>query len=183
MEADYIKKIMNEFADNRMNLLDMSIGDIRQEHSFRKTYCKKRKALFQNEKYFGEHIAFGNFIRRAAMVLIIVLSLVAVNGISARVFGFNPWKTTIRSLGDVLEVRYHGRKEETLNQDGLAKRIYDLPQYIPEGYETDVSEVTKEARMALWENKEKDSIGYSAIMINETLVGLQNAEYKSKENV
>ncbi len=73
-----------------------------------------------SEKYFGSHLRLAYTVRKAAAVVIVILSLAAANQVSAKVFGFNAWKYLLSyDSKNKLEVReYVGQ-----NQDKKRRRV------------------------------------------------------------
>ena len=71
-----------------------------------------------SEKYFGSHLRLAYTVRKAAVVVIVILSLAAANQVSAKVFGFNAWKYLLSyDSKDKLEVReYVGQNQDEKNE-------------------------------------------------------------------
>ncbi|MCH5251841.1 MAG: DUF4367 domain-containing protein [Lachnospiraceae bacterium] len=184
MEREYLQKILEDFSESRMNTVYSEENYKDEKIEFSKRHQKKIKRLLWNEKYFGTHIRAGYVVRRVAMVGVVILSLVAANTVSAKVFGFDPWNTVIRSLGDVYEVKYEGPKEDAEEKETLGKRTEPVPVYVPEGYEL----VEKDGEMgedviAFWEKGEKGVIAYLGNFIQKNMNVLTDAEYDSRKKI
>ena len=126
MEQEYLSKILGDFAESRMNTLYSEDKYNQAQRQFTKHYEKKIKRLIANEKYFGTHIRLANGMRRVAVLAVTVISLIAANTVSAKVFGFNPWEMIKKSLGDMYEIRYEKPKKETPPIE-IGERIHDIP--------------------------------------------------------
>lgn len=181
MEREYLKKILNEYSNSRMNTIYSEENYKNETFEVSKRYQKRMKKLLWNEKYFGTHIRLGYAVRRVAVAGVVILSLAAVNVVSAKVFGFDPWKTTVRSLGDMYELHFVKPKE--IQEQKLSERIEAVPVYVPEGYKK-TEEVAKEGEdvMAVWE-KGEGVISYLANVIREDTRVAINSEYDEKRRV
>lgn len=80
-----------------------------------------------DEKYFGAICSLAYTVRKAAAVVIVILSLAAANQVSAKVFGFNAWKYLLSyDSKDKLEVReYVGQNQDEKTKESLPDVIHE----------------------------------------------------------
>ncbi len=120
--------------------------------------------------------------KAAAIFLVVVVGLVAVNTVSAAVFGFNPWReATSIFFPDVEMEQKTYEKNDTINQENMAKPISDVPTYIPEGYsEIDYQKNSTTIAME-WQKPEKDGsikgIAYSRDTMGESTSFIEDTAY------
>lgn len=182
MEQEYLSKILGDFAGSRMNTLYSEDKYNQAQRQFTKHYEKKIKRLIANEKYFGTHIRLANGMRRVAVLAVTVISLIAANTVSAKVFGFNPWEMIKKSLGDMYEIRYEKPKKETPPIE-IGERIHDIPAYVPDGFARIQYEKEENVGiLAEWKKGEQD-IGYMGVLIQEDMRTSIDAEYENEKHV
>lgn len=182
MEQEYLSKILGAFAESRMNTLYSEDKYNQAQRQFTKHYEKKIKRLIANEKYFGTHIRLANGMRRVAVLAVTVISLIAANTVSAKVFGFNPWEMIKKSLGDMYEIRYEKPKKETPPIE-IGERIHDIPAYVPDGFARIQYEKEENVGiLAEWKRGEQD-IGYMGVLIQEDMRTSIDAEYENEKHV
>lgn len=182
MEQEYLSKILGDFAESRMNTLYSEDKYNQAQRQFTKHYEKKIKRLIANEKYFGTHIRLANGMRRVAVLAVTVISLIAANTVSAKVFGFNPWEMIKKSLGDMYEIRYEKPKKETPPIE-IGERIHDIPAYVPDGFARIQYEKEENVGiLAEWKKGERD-IGYMGVLIQEDMRTSIDAEYENEKHV
>lgn len=181
MEREYLKKILNEYSNSRMNTIYSEENYKNETFEVSKRYQKRMKKLLWNEKYFGTHIGLGYAVRRVAVAGVVILSLAAANVVSAKVFGFDPWKTTVRSLGDIYELYFAKPKE--MQEEKLSERIAAAPVYVPEGYKKTEEQIQKNADV--WSKWTKDSgyISYMGTFIWEDMKKAFNSEYEMYKKI
>ena len=110
MNEESIKKFLTTCVYQEMNSFHPS-QDEDYNHEFSKKFMKRWKRLNWSEKYFGSHLRLAYTVRKAAAVVIVILSLAAANQVSAKVFGFNAWKYLLSyDSKDKLEVRMKKRR-------------------------------------------------------------------------
>ncbi len=184
MEEEYLKKILEEFSESRMNTVYSEKNYKDEEVQYSKRHQKRMKRLLWNEKYFGAHIRAGYMVRRVAAVGVVVLSLAAVNTVSAKVFGFDPWETAVRSLGNLYETEYKEPVKEETREATVRERTEEIPVYAPEGYELLQSEGKMgESTLAVWNNKEGNTIEYLGNYISENAKATTNLGKKETKKV
>ena len=182
MEQEYLCKILGDFAESRMNTLYSEDKYNQAQRQFTKHYEKKMKRLIANEKYFGTHIRLANGMRRVAVLAVTVVSLIAANTVSAKVFGFNPWEMIKKSLGDMYEIRYEKPKKETPPIE-IGERIHDIPAYVPDGFARIQYEKEENVGiLAEWKKGERD-IGYMGVLIQEDMRTSIDAGYENEKHV
>lgn len=182
MEQEYLSKILGAFAESRMNTLYSEDKYNQAQRQFTKHYEKKIKRLIANEKYFGTHIRLANGMRRVAVLAVTVISLIAANTVSAKVFGFNPWEMIKKSLGDMYEIRYEKPKKETPPIE-IGERIHDIPAYVPDGFARIQYEKEENVGiLAEWKKGEQD-IGYMGVLIQEDMRTSIDAEYENEKHM
>lgn len=183
MTDNEIKTILNEYVDAEMSLIDM---DKYKEYPFLPSdrYKKRMKKMFSVEKYFGKNIRLGYIVRRVAIFVICLVSIAVATEVSARVFGFSPWKYIKSYLSDskMEQKVYDAPKVEDENYR-IKKAKHDLPSYIPEGLEKIEEDMTtKFATYACWSSKDKKKmISFERVKLSKGLVEVSDAEYKKKE--
>ena len=180
MEREYIRKVLEDYADYRMDTAYSPDKEETEAHEFSKKHEKKMKKLIWSEKYFGTHITLGNVVRRVAVFAAVILSLAAANTVSAKVFGFNPWKTFVTKIGAEWEtVTYRGTENQRAN---YKKRLHEAPSYVPEGYQATYSEETEVSSNVAWEQGES-KVAYSSIQIEDGMVRQFSQELVKKEDL
>ena len=120
MNEESIKNFLTTCVYQEMNSFHPS-QDEDYNHEFSKKFMKRWKRLNWSEKYFGSHLRLAYTVRKAAAVVIVILSLAAANQVSAKVFGFNAWKYLLSyDSKNKLEVReYVGQ-----NQDKKTRNLH-----------------------------------------------------------
>lgn len=186
MEREYLQKILEEYADSRLDTVYSEDNFKDEEIIPSKRHQRKIKKIIWCEKYFGTHIKLGYAVRRVAVAGVVVLSLAAANQVSAQVFGVNPWETVVKSLGDAYEIHFV-RPSETGNaremNGELDERTHLVPSLVPEGYKRTESRLAEgKDSWSEWE-KGEECIYYVGNFIAENMNVVINAEYKEKERV
>lgn len=180
MQDEEIRHILQTCVAAEMSYLDEKTMP-GYEHTPSKKFQKKMKRLFWSERYFGEHIKVGYAVRWAAMVAVTVVSLVAVNEVSARVIGISPWDYVMSYIekGGMEMRRFQSPvKSEDVSEMDMVTKMY--PDNVPEGYEqTEYLEdgVNLYIRWDLGEGE----IANSHTKLNDGLTELTDGEYDSKE--
>ena len=120
MNEESIKKFLTTCVYQEMNSFHPS-QDEDYNHEFSKKFMKRWKRLNWSEKYFGSHLRLAYTVRKAAAVVIVILSLAAANQVSAKVFGFNAWKYLLSyDSKDKLEVReYVGQNQDEKTKEKI----------------------------------------------------------------
>ena len=186
MSEDRIGDLFRQYVEAEMGLIG---PDYEKAHPpYSRSYQKRIKRLFQAEKYFGGNVRLYRIARRVAIFLLAFLSLFAAGEVSARVFGFNPWKylTTYLSDSQMIQRNYTERNQE-VEENVIPVPVSDIPTFVPEGYEKTEEDVGKESITVVWE-KVDDKTNNSGIMygrdkISENMGSTQDAEFNSSKIV
>lgn len=78
MNEESIKNFLTTCVYQEMNSFHPS-QDEDYNHEFSKKFMKRWKRLNWSEKYFGSHLRLAYTVRKAAAVVIVILSLAAAN--------------------------------------------------------------------------------------------------------
>ena len=135
MNEESIKNFLTTCVYQEMNSFHPS-QDEDYNHEFSKKFMKRWKRLNWSEKYFGSHLRLAYTVRKAAAVVIVILSLAAANQVSAKVFGFNAWKYLLSyDSKNKLEVReYVGQNQDKKTKESLPDVIHEKPTFVPKGF-------------------------------------------------
>lgn len=182
MNEQDIKDLLTSYVRDEMSLIceeDLQGYD----HIYSKAYKRRMHRMFWSEKYFDNKIYFGYMVRRIAVVVIIILSLFTANEVSARVFGFNPWKFVTSFLSDSkMDVKTY--KEQTNNTDNVEfltiKR--DVPIHIPDGLEEISFNEDDTSLYVEWRDGE-EYLQYSRVDLSVDMNLAVDGEYQSKEKI
>lgn len=182
MNDQEIIKLLTSYVGEEMTILcedEMSGYD----HIYSKVYKKRIRRMFWSEKYFGSKLHFGYMVRRIAVVVIIILSLFTANEVSARVFGFNPWKCVTSFLNDSkMDVKTY--KDSADWSDTEADIIVrDFPVRLPKGFEKTAFEQSDTSLYAEWNKEGKEYLQYSRIILSDGMSLAMDGEYESKEKI
>lgn len=182
MQDEEIRHILQTCVAAEMSYLDEKTMP-GYEHTPSKKFQKKMKRLFWSERYFGEHIKVGYAVRWAAMVAVTVVSLVAVNEVSARVIGISPWDYVMSYIekGGMEMRRFQSPvKSEDVSEMDMVTKMY--PDNVLEGYEQTeyIEEENGDLISVRWYLKDQEIL-YSHIGISDGLTEMTDGEYDSKE--
>lgn len=148
-------------------------------HKYSKKFSRKMKKLLWSRKHFGNDIRLGYIVRRVAIFVATLLSLLAANEVSARLFGFDAWKT-IRSMvdgGKGVQIEYKKIKSE----EELAKPKHKEPTYVPEGFAEIERDETTSFFGINWKKSENELLRYSRDRLAEGDLTVYDAEYDKKK--
>lgn len=150
------------------------------DHIYSDAYQKRMHRMFWSEKYFGSNLRLGYAVRRIAVVVIIILSLFTANEVSARVFGFNPWKFLTSFLSDSkMDMKTY--MEQTGDVEYLdIKR--DVPVQIPDRFEKVAFNQDDTSLYVEW-GREEEYLQYSRIKLSADISLAVDGEYQSKEGI
>ena len=163
MNEESIKRFLMTCVYQEMNSFHPS-QDEDYNHEFSKKFMKRWKRLNWSEKYFGSHLRLAYTVRKAAAVVIVILSLAAANQVSAKVFGFNAWKYLLSyDSKDKLEVReYVGQNQDEKTKESLPDVIHEKPTFVPKGfrYSLDDSSTSGNFNYIEWKEGKNNLIQY-----------------------
>lgn len=184
MSDEEIKKLLAEYVNAEMSLIDIGKYNTYEVEPSRK-FNKRMKTLLSIEKCFGPNIKLGYFIRRVAILLVCILSLMGVNEVSAKVFGFDAWKYIVSFVSENKMERkvYQEKNTQSEEINGRVKlALYNYPQYIPGDLKLTVKNTEPFGDCYFWENVEqKQAVVFDRVKISEGLVVMTDAEYTTKE--
>lgn len=185
MSDEELKRFLCSYAEAEMSLIDAEKYQKFDADTSEK-YKKKIKKLISTEKYFGKHIYIGYALRWVAIITLCILSLAGVNQVSAKVFGFNPWKYIVSYISDVrMEQKTYTHKEDVSKtgdkQIHRAKR--DVPNYVPIGLvEVQSEKEGNDFVFVMWQGKDEEHIvHYGRNKVVEGMASTADAEYEKKE--
>ena len=163
MNEESIKRFLTTCVYQEMNSFHPSQEED-YNHEFSKKFKKRWKRLNWSEKYFGSHLRLAYTVRKAAAVVIVILSLAAANQVSAKVFGFNAWKYLLSyDSKDKLEVReYVGQNQDEKTKESLPDVIHEKPTFVPKGfwYSLDDSSTSGNFNYSEWKEGKNNLIQY-----------------------
>lgn len=172
--TSYVKKEMTLICEEQLSGYD---------HVYSKTYKKRIQRMFWSEKYFGSKLQLGYMMRRIAVVVIIILSLLTANEVSARVFGFNPWKFVRSFLSDSkMAVKTYTEQTNSIDYMEFATIKRDVPIQIPDGFEKNTFNQDDVSLYVVW-GDEEEYLQYSRIKLSVDMRLGVDAEYQSKGRV
>lgn len=187
MTDDEIRNVLRAYVTAEMALLP-SDDEIPKFSPYSRRYRKRIRELLGAHRYFSGRVSVYRVVRRAAIFVIILLSLLSANTISAHVFGIDPWKYITSFVADVIMEKKTFVKNESVDMGSIPKPISDRPTYVPEGYihRDELIKGTYSIDIT-WESADKfngtKDISYSRVEIDESSVEITDAEYESVKNV
>lgn len=183
MTDQEMKKLLTAYVDAEMSCIDMEEYSSYEIEPGKK-FQKKMRRLFSVESYFGTRIKTGYMVRRAAIIILCMLSLLGANEVSARVLGFNPWKSIVRYLSESrMEQKIYEKKEKIdPSADKVSQAVRELPGYIPDGLVRKEYDVLKDFSVtASWWSKDgKKGISYQRIALAKNTRITSDAEYTTR---
>ena len=181
MTDQEIKNMLSSYVDQKMTMIcEENLPGY--DHEYSSKYQKKLNRLLWSEKYFGKKVHLGYMVRRIAMIAVIILSLFLANEVSARTFGFNPWKYLTSFLSDSnMNLReYIGRSDDFSEKIRVVQRNH--PKEIPDDMEETSFEQGNKSIYGEWRNG-KRSLQYIRADISEEMSIAVDGEYQTKESV
>lgn len=185
MNDQEIKELLTSYMKEEMALL-------REEelpgydHVYSKAYQKRIHRMFWSEKYFGSRLHIGYALRRIAVVAVVILSLLTVNEVSARVFGFRAWeyKTSFlrKNKMDIKDYTEPLQQSDGPDATEVPAIIRDIPLHVPENFEQSDFDPNKDAFYVEWKDGDK-YLQYGRYTLSEGARIYTDAEYQSKEKV
>ncbi len=182
MNDQKIRELLTSYAEEEMSLVHEE-NMPGYDHIFSDSYKKRIGRMFRSERYSGSKFHFGYKVRRIAVVAIIILSLFTANEVSARVFGFHPWKFVMSFLGDSnMDVKKY--KEQTNRMDHTESDVIkrDVPNQIPDGFE-EISIKQDEVNLYAEWGAEKQYLQYSRTKLSAEMDIAADGEYQSREKM
>lgn len=182
MDNHEIEELLTSYVVEEMTLIreeELSGYD----HVYSKTYKKRIRRMFWSEKYFGSKLHIGYVVRRIAVVAIIILSLFTANEVSAKVFGFNPWKFVTSFLSDTkMDIKTYTEQTSSTDNVESAGIKREIPVRIPDRFEKTVFNQNDASLYVEWSNEEK-YLQYSRIKLSADISIAMDVEYYSKEKI
>lgn len=185
MNDQEIKELLTSYMKEEMALL-------REEelpgydYVYSKAYQKRIRRMFWSEKYFGSRLHIGYAVRRIAVVAVIILSLLTVNEVSARVFGFRAWeyKTSFlrKNKMDIKDYTEPLQQSDDPDATEVPAIIRDIPLHVPENFEQSDFDPNINKLYVEWENGEK-YLQYIRIKLSKGQRIASDAEYQLKEKI
>lgn len=185
MNDQEIKELLSSYMNEEMALLDGEKLPV-YDHVYSKAYQKRIRRMLWSEKYFGRRLHFGYALRRIAVVAVVILSLLIVNEVSARVFGFRPWKYQTSFLRknkmDIKDYTEPVQQSSGPDATEVPSIIRDIPLHVPKNFEQSDFDPNKDNYYMEWKNGEK-YLQYIRTKISKDMRIYTDAEYQSKEKV
>lgn len=184
MEREYLQKILEEYANSRLDTVYSEDNFKDEEIIPSKRHQRRMKKIIWCERYFGTHIKLGYTVRRVAVAGAVVLSLAAANHVSAKVFGVNPWEMLVKSIDGAVEIQFAKPKKtgsigRSSREFGERKRL--VPAAIPAGYQCmEEHAVQGKNNWTIWQKGEK-GITYTGTIIQPNTTVDLSAKYIRKE--
>ncbi len=184
MEDNEIKELFQTYVDAEMNLIRPKETEMGQ-HEFFPRYRRRIRKLMWSAKYFGKKIYTGYMVRRAAVVVLVILSILTVTEVSARMFGFRPWKyiADFDEQAKMDQRDYLELDEKAYSAKALREIKRDIPGYVPQGFVLGKDEANQYGLFLEWHGAEDASISYNRLEISGSMSILTNGEYDSKEKI
>lgn len=185
MNDQEIKELLTSYMNEEMLLLD---GEKLPgyDHVYSKAYQKRIRRMLWGEKYFGSRLHFGYAVRRIAVAAVIILSLLTVNEVSARVFGFKPWKYLTSFLHEnKMEIKDYTepiQQSEGPDATELPTITRDVPLHVPENFAQSDFDPNIDKLYAEWKNEDK-YLQYIRIKLSKDQRIAADVEYQSKEKI
>lgn len=179
MSDEYIRDILAEYSDFCMDTFYSPNREELEKHVFSRRHEKKMKKLVWSEKYFGIHIRAGYVVRRVAILAAVILSLAAANTVSAKVFGFNPWRIVATAADDFcMKTVYYMTGEDRQAKPRKARN--NVPAYIPEGYRLTYSDIEEGVGAVTWKQGGRE-IGYTYMDMADGTTVYRNSEFEKQD--
>ena len=183
MTDDEIRKVLKGYVAAEMALLPED-DEIPGFPPFSRRYKRRMRELLGAHRYFGGRVNVYRIVRKAAIFVIVLLSLISANTISARVLGIDPWNYITSFVSDVIMEKKTYVKNESVDMSQIPKPVSDRPSYVPEGYEQTGQHIDGAYVVDIsWKNNDK-YISYSRVeMLGGAFTKITDAEYESVKNV
>lgn len=186
MNEQDLKDLLTSYAKEEMALIceEQLSG---YDYIYSKAYKKRIQRMFWSEKYFGSKLRLGYAVRRIAVVAIIIISLFTANEVSARVFGFNPWKMITSFLSESkMEIRtYQGLVEQYEDADDVSVATIqkDIPTKIPLDFKQKFYEPDANGLYVEWCKDDAEYLQYTREKLSDDAKIAMDGEYESKKRV
>ena len=154
------------------------------EHVFSPKFDKRIKKILWSEKYFGKNLKVGYFVRKVAIIFIVLATLFTVGEVSAKVFGFNPWEY-VRSFwqDSQMDVRIYQKKTDTKEREKTnSKARKDIPAMNVKGLKQVAKEKDEHSLYVEW-NDGNRYVQYERDNINKDTVIASDGEYDLKQTI
>lgn len=175
--TSYVRAEMDRIRPEEMNGYD---------HEFSSWHKRKIEKVLRGGKDLLRKISRGHAARRAAAAALIIVSLLSVTQISARIFGFRPWKY-ISSFDDeyIMDKKEYLEPNDNVSIDdgNLLKVTKEVPDEIPDGFAQKGVQDGIVSLSAEWEGSGHAQIRYSRIDLTGSLSMWINSECDTKERV
>lgn len=161
-------------------LLDEKIENI--QHDFSHKFDRKMRKLFWSEKYFGEKIHLGYAVRRVAIIVLVISSMIAVDKVSAAMTGIHPWKYIWTHITGInMDEKIYTEPNTQINTEATSGSA--LPPYVPTGYKNTYCDTKNPDYISAdWKNNES-LIQYDRVRIIDGMTDLIDSDYPSKKGI
>lgn len=182
MTDENIRELLQTYVESEMALIVPAKLD-GYNHEFTKKYKKRIRKLFWSEKYFGKKISIGYTVRKAAAVFAVVAGLVLAGEVSAKVFGFRPWKYISRFISEYqMEERIYENQKKTSDTQNLKIAQHDYPTYMIEGLKKSTVDENNFNIFCDYLSPDKTGgIQYQRNDIVDGMVSMTDGEYTNKQ--
>lgn len=183
MNDQEIKRLLTSYVGEEMVLIQEKelLGF---NHVYSKAYDKRICRMFWSEKYFGSKLYFGYAVRNIALVVIIILSLFVANEVSAKILGFNPWKTITSFLSESkMEIKTYQGSVEQSEDVSVAVIQKDIPTEIPVDFKQKVYEMNVNGLYVEWCKDGVEYLQYTREKLSDDLKIALDGEYESKKRI
>jgi hypothetical protein len=183
MTDNEIKQLLETYVETEMSQIKVADYDT-ETYAVSNKYKKRIRKLFFVEKYFGRNINWGYAIRKAAIIVICILSLIGANKVSACVFGFNAWKYTVSYLYGINMEQKEYQEPNEPSEDAVNKQaMRDFPDYIPDGLvRNQLDDSSKSALYADWFSTDRKRVlQYQRTQLSGDIIIASDGEYTKKE--
>ncbi len=184
MEENEIKELLQIYMEEEMKRIP-SMDTAAGQHEFSPRFRRRIRKLMWSEKYFGRKIYTGYLVRRAAVVIIVILSILTVTEVSARIFGFHPWKyiADFDEEAKMDQRDYLAPDKKVYSANDLRKVTREFPGYVPQGFVLGKDEADNYGIFLEWHDAEGASISYHRLEISSSMSILTDGEYDQKETI
>ena len=182
---DELKETLASYVKSEMDLIRLEEME-KNGHEFSSRFNKKMDKVLRCGTVLEKKICVSRVLRRVAVAALVVVSLLSVPEISARMFGFRPWKYVAsfneESIMDQKEY-LAPNKDKSIDYESMPGISRDIPDYIPDGFVKKEERIDKYNLYVCWDKPDGATICYGRYNITTNMSVMINSECDSKEKI
>ena len=175
MNDHQISELFSSYEKKEMEKLDRLP---QEEHTFSLSYEKKKKKIVRADKYFTGNYSIYRLLTKAAVILLVITSLVVANQTCAKMFGFNPWAIITTKQGKQ-ETKTYQKKSDKEAELSIQK-VKSIPD-TPKKWRLTMKQDKVDDIVVTWQNGKGKKITYSQMIIEDGLKTTRDVSGKHKK--